>query len=64
MASALRLLVESHQKNEFLTGLMYVDTGRTDFVTAQRMTDTPLVLLPDEKLRPSRDTLEAIMDEI
>jgi 2-oxoglutarate/2-oxoacid ferredoxin oxidoreductase subunit beta len=63
-ASAFRLLIESHQRNEFLTGLMFVAPERTDFVTAQRMTDTPLALLPDEKLRPSRETLEAIMAEI
>ena len=35
--SALRLLEESQQKNEFLTGLIYVDAKRRDFVTMQNM---------------------------
>jgi len=63
-ASAFRLLLESHRRDEFLTGLLFVAPDRSDFVTAQRMTDTPLALLPIEKLRPPRETLEAIMAEI
>jgi 2-oxoglutarate ferredoxin oxidoreductase subunit beta len=63
-SSALRLLVESQARNEFLTGLIYVAPERSDFVTLQKMTDTPLALLPDESLRPSRETLEAIMTTI
>ena len=63
-ASALRLLDESHLKGEFLTGLLYVDAKRKDFVTIQNMTETPLALLPDEALRPSADTLKKIMETI
>ena len=40
--SAFKLLEESTQKNEFLTGLIYVDPKRRDFLTSQTMTDTPL----------------------
>ena len=63
-ASALRLLIESQDRDEFLTGLIYVAPERPDFVTQQEMTDTPLALLPDEALRPSRETLEEIMATI
>jgi 2-oxoglutarate ferredoxin oxidoreductase subunit beta len=63
-ASALRLLEESHQNNEFLTGLIYLDAGRKDFVTLQNVTETPLALLPDEALRPSEDVLKKIMETI
>ena len=63
-ASALRLLVESRDRDEFLTGLIYVAPERPDFVTQQGMTDTPLALLPDEVLRPSREMLEEIMATI
>jgi 2-oxoglutarate ferredoxin oxidoreductase subunit beta len=62
--SALRLLVESGEKDEFLTGLLYVDPKRNDFVTMQEMTETPLALLPDEALRPSRETLDQILAAI
>lgn len=63
-AGALRLLVESHERGEFLTGLMYVDTERSDFVTLQQMTSSPLATLPDEALRPPPETLQAIMAEL
>jgi 2-oxoglutarate ferredoxin oxidoreductase subunit beta len=63
-ASALRLLIESQERNEFLTGLIYVDPKRPDFVSMQEMTDTPLALLPDEALRPPRRVLDQIMASV
>ena len=62
--SAFKLLEESQQKGEFLTGLIYVDAKRRDFVTKQNMVPTPLALLPDEVLRPSKEVLEKIMETI
>jgi 2-oxoglutarate ferredoxin oxidoreductase subunit beta len=63
-ASAFRLLDESNRKGEFLTGLLYVDAKKRDFVTAQNMTATPLALLPDEALRPTEEVLKKIMETI
>jgi 2-oxoglutarate/2-oxoacid ferredoxin oxidoreductase subunit beta len=63
-ASALRLLEESQPKGEFLTGLIYVDSKRRDFVSVQEMSATPLALLPDEALRPSEQVLKEIMQTI
>ena len=63
-AGAMRLLVQSQERGEFLTGLMYVNTQRPDFVSQQEMCDTPLALLPDSALRPPPAVLEAIMAEI
>jgi 2-oxoglutarate ferredoxin oxidoreductase subunit beta len=62
--SALRLLEESQRQNEFLTGLIYVDARRKDYVTLQNMSETPLALLPDEALRPSEEVLHKIMETI
>ena len=62
--SALRLLAESQAKGEFLTGLVYVNSQRKDFVTMQNTVATPLALLPDEVLRPSKEVLEKIMETI
>ena len=62
--SALRLLEESQAKGEFLTGLIYVNSQRKDFVTMQNTVPTPLALLPDEMLRPSKEVLEKIMETI
>jgi 2-oxoglutarate/2-oxoacid ferredoxin oxidoreductase subunit beta len=62
--SALHLLSESQERGEFLTGLIYVDPKRPNVVDMQTMSDTPLALLSDEALRPSRETLEKIMKTI
>jgi 2-oxoglutarate ferredoxin oxidoreductase subunit beta len=63
-ASATRLLLESQDRNELLTGLIYVNPDRPDFVTQQSLCETPLALLPDETLRPSREVLESIMASV
>jgi len=62
--SAIRLLEESEQKGEFLTGMLYLNPSRPNYVDMQNMVDTPLSQLPNEVLRPSRETLEAIMTTI
>jgi 2-oxoglutarate/2-oxoacid ferredoxin oxidoreductase subunit beta len=62
--SAFKLLEESTQKNEFLTGLIYVDAKRRDFLTNQTMVEKPLALLGDEDLRPSEAVLKKIMETI
>lgn len=59
--SAVRLLLDGNEKGEFLTGLVYLAPEKKDFVTMQEMTDTPLVHLPDDVLRPSREKLAEIM---
>ncbi len=60
-AAALRLLLDS-RPDEFVTGLFHVAPERPDFITTLNLTPTPLVQLPDDQLRPSRETFEAILD--
>jgi 2-oxoglutarate ferredoxin oxidoreductase subunit beta len=60
----MRLLSESQDRSELLTGLIYLSPERPNFVDMQDMTDTPLSSLPDSALRPSRETLESIMATI
>jgi 2-oxoglutarate ferredoxin oxidoreductase subunit beta len=62
--SALRLLEQSHRDNEFLTGLIYLDAARRDFITNLNVTETPLALLGEEKLRPRPEVLAKIMETI
>jgi 2-oxoglutarate/2-oxoacid ferredoxin oxidoreductase subunit beta len=62
--SAMRLLGESQARDEFLTGLIYLSPERPNFTDMQNMTETPLSQLPDSALRPSRETLDAIMATI
>jgi 2-oxoglutarate ferredoxin oxidoreductase subunit beta len=62
--SAFKLLEESQAAGEFLTGLIYVDAKRKDFVTLQELPETPLCLLPEKDLRPSAEVLKKIMETI
>jgi 2-oxoglutarate ferredoxin oxidoreductase subunit beta len=57
----LKMLNEAHAKGEVLTGVFYVDTEKPSFIDLLNLTDTPLALLPEEKVRPSRQVLEKIM---
>ncbi len=62
--AAYRLLEESNSEGRFLTGLFYIDTSRPDLNSILDTVDTPLASLPAEKLRPSRESLEKIMDSL
>jgi 2-oxoglutarate ferredoxin oxidoreductase subunit beta len=63
-ASAVKLILDSHEQNEFITGMLYLAPEREDFVSAQNMIDTPLVRLPESKLRPGPEVLTAIMETV
>jgi 2-oxoglutarate ferredoxin oxidoreductase subunit beta len=62
--AAMRLLEEAHQKQEFITGLIYVNEGRPSLAELQRLPETPLAHLPVEKLRPSRAALAQVLKEL
>jgi len=57
----MRLLEEAHQKQEFITGLIYVNESRPSLPELERLPDTPLVRLPEDKMRPSPDALAMLM---
>lgn len=63
-ATARRVIYESAARGEFATGLIYVEPSRPDFLTLLNVIDQPLASLPTEKVRPSREVLEAIMDSL
>ena len=58
--AAMRLLEEAREKQQFITGLIYIDQQRPNLVEREHLTDVPLVHLPPEKLRPSREALDKI----
>ena len=58
---ALRLLTESHDKGEIITGLFYVNTQQENFLTLLNVVDEPLATLPESKVRPPREALEEVM---
>ena len=59
--AAMKLLEEAHQKQEFITGLIYLNEKRPDLPELERLPTTPLVELPTERLRPGKDVLDRLM---
>jgi 2-oxoglutarate/2-oxoacid ferredoxin oxidoreductase subunit beta len=59
--SAVRALMEAHEKGEVLTGVFYVDTTKPSFTDLLNLVDEPLGTLPPEQVRPSRAVLEEVM---
>jgi 2-oxoglutarate ferredoxin oxidoreductase subunit beta len=58
---ALSRLERARQHREFITGLIYFDDSRRSLAEVYGLGDTPLVQLPEEKLRPSREALAHVM---
>jgi 2-oxoglutarate ferredoxin oxidoreductase subunit beta len=58
---AMNLLLEAQQKQEFLTGLIYVEPTKPDFLSLLNA-EKPLATLPTERVRPGREALVEIMD--
>jgi 2-oxoglutarate ferredoxin oxidoreductase subunit beta len=59
--AALRLLETAHEKQEFITGLIYLNEDRPSLPELERLTDTPLAHLPVEAIRPSPEMLDKVM---
>jgi 2-oxoglutarate ferredoxin oxidoreductase subunit beta len=62
--AAFRLLEEAQLDNQYITGLIYVDEERLTLPETTHLVDKPLVHLPNEILRPSREALEKTLSEI
>jgi 2-oxoglutarate ferredoxin oxidoreductase subunit beta len=58
---AMTALHEASAKGEVLTGLLYIDTQKANFVELLNMVEEPLATLPQEKTRPSKDVLDKVM---
>jgi len=62
--SSLCMLLESREKGEFLTGLLYVEPEKPDFTALLNMPEEPLAQLAPDRVRPARAALEAIMESL
>jgi 2-oxoglutarate ferredoxin oxidoreductase subunit beta len=58
---AMALLLEAQQKQEFLTGLIYAEPTKKDFLELSGIGRDPIVEMPDARLRPGRKALDEIM---
>jgi 2-oxoglutarate ferredoxin oxidoreductase subunit beta len=61
---AVRRLMEAHEKQEVLTGVLYVNTKAPTFIELLNMTEQPLATLPESVTRPRRAVLEQCMEEL
>jgi 2-oxoglutarate ferredoxin oxidoreductase subunit beta len=61
--AALRLVEETHLKQEFITGLIYVNESRPSFPELEHLPEEALAHLPEEKTRPSREALAKVIAE-
>jgi 2-oxoglutarate ferredoxin oxidoreductase subunit beta len=62
--AAFSLLHEAQQKGEFLTGLIYVEPQKKDFLSLLDLPAEPLATLPLERVRPGREALTQMMEEL
>jgi 2-oxoglutarate ferredoxin oxidoreductase subunit beta len=61
---AITRLNEAHENGEVLTGVFYVNPKAPNFVDLLNMTDEPLSALPEAVVRPGRQVLEQVMEEL
>ena len=63
-AAALNSLRQSQDSGEFLTGLIYINEEKADFISQLQMVDEPLATLRQEQVQPSEADLNKIMSEL
>lgn len=61
---ALKAMDEAEKKGEVLTGVFYVDTKKPNFMEMLNMEDAPLATLPESKIRPPKEVLDQVMEEL
>jgi 2-oxoglutarate/2-oxoacid ferredoxin oxidoreductase subunit beta len=61
---AVRRLLEAHERNEVLTGVFYVNSQAPTFMDMLNITDESLATLPDSVVRPGREVLDEVMEEL
>jgi 2-oxoglutarate ferredoxin oxidoreductase subunit beta len=61
---ALNLLRHCYDSGEFLTGLIYVNEQKPDFLSLLNMVDSPLATISQERVQPTPEDLKEIMSAL
>jgi 2-oxoglutarate/2-oxoacid ferredoxin oxidoreductase subunit beta len=61
---AQSVLQEADKKGEVLTGVLYVNTEKPTFIELLNMVDKPLTTLPQAVVRPRKEVLDQVMEEL
>ena len=62
--TAVQTIFKAAEEKQFLTGLLYIDENKPDFVSMMKLVDEPLASLQEDRLRPSKEALDKIMKEL
>jgi len=62
-AAAYQLLERTRREQVLPTGLIYVNPEQATLQNAEQLVDQPLAYLPEQVLRPSRESLQELMAE-
>lgn len=62
--AAIELLNRPQKPGEVLTGVLYIDNDAPTLIDRLQLGEDPLGTLPVEKVRPSREALEMVMEEL
>jgi 2-oxoglutarate/2-oxoacid ferredoxin oxidoreductase subunit beta len=62
--SAVKALMESHEKGEVLTGVFYIDPKKPSFIDLLNVVDEPLGQLAENRVRPGKSVLDEIMSRL
>ncbi len=62
--AALTALHQAAGREEVLTGVLYIEPERPNFIEMLNVVDEPLATLPFERTRPGREALDTIMEEL
>ena len=58
--AALQLLEDANKNNELVTGLIYINPDQKSIFDIEYMPPAPLNRVPDDELRPSRESLDKV----
>tara|TARA_B100002003_G_scaffold251830_1_gene297951 strand:+ start:2304 stop:3350 length:1047 start_codon:yes stop_codon:yes gene_type:complete len=61
---ALRILHETARRDEFATGLLYVEPDKADFIELLNLVEEPLASLTADRVRPPRKAFEEMMENL
>jgi len=62
--AALAALADCTGRDEVLTGVLYVSVGKPTFIEVLNLVDEPLYNLPLERVRPPKEVLDTVMEEL
>lgn len=62
--NAIRTIHQAHRDGHVVTGILYVDPDARNFIELLNLVDEPLATLPESKVRPPKEALDEVMEEL